>query len=122
VSTTAPDAGYCQSNGYDPPDGTSCPKGMCLATGTSEPCCGSLCPTCESKGLVSYTDAGTCPPGFCPSADVTVELQCCDDMASSLASGAYCEPAESGTPDSGQPEASPVEASVDSGLSDAAGD
>lgn len=73
-----PDAGYCESNGYLAPSGGACPKGTCMAQGTSVPCCGSLCPTCESKGLVSYDDAGQCPAGLCPSADPTAALSCCD--------------------------------------------
>jgi hypothetical protein len=75
------DAGYCESNGYSMPAGGSCPKGTCMATGTATACCGSQCPTCESKGLVSYTGGGTCPNGLCPSADVTASLQCCDTCA-----------------------------------------
>jgi hypothetical protein len=73
-----PDAGYCESNGYSTPSGGACPKGTCIAQGTSVPCCGSLCPSCESKGLVSYDDAGACPANLCPSADPTATLQCCD--------------------------------------------
>jgi hypothetical protein len=72
------DAGYCASNGYEAPVGSACPKGTCKTTGTAIACCGSLCPTCESKGLVSYDEAGACPANLCPSADVTASLACCD--------------------------------------------
>jgi hypothetical protein len=123
LTSSAPDGGYCASNGYEPPVNGACPKGTCMAGGTSEPCCGSLCPTCESKGLYSYTDAGTCPAGLCPSADVTADLQCCDDLAQSEPSGSYCEPAlDAGGADSSQPEAGPTEAAVDSGVTEASGD
>jgi hypothetical protein len=72
------DGGYCASNGYIAPTGGACPKGTCMAQGTSTPCCGSLCPSCESKGLVSYDEAGQCPTGLCPSGDRTATLACCD--------------------------------------------
>jgi hypothetical protein len=119
VSSEAPDAGYCFSNGLSPATGGACPKGTCMATGTSVACCGSECPTCESKGLVSYTSAGTCPAGLCPSADVTANLQCCDDQASSLPNGSYCEPP---VMDAGAPETATVEAAVDTGVAEASGD
>ena len=73
-----PDAGYCASNGYESPSGGKCPKGTCPASGTPVTCCGSLCATCEDKGLVSYDASGTCPAGLCPSADAIGTLQCCD--------------------------------------------
>ncbi|HTQ48679.1 MAG TPA: hypothetical protein VMI75_38240 [Polyangiaceae bacterium] len=76
--TGGADGGYCGSNGYIAPTGGACPKGTCMAQGTSQPCCGSICPSCESKGLVSYDEAGQCPPGLCPSGDQTVSLSCCD--------------------------------------------
>src|SRR5271156_1506535 len=93
ATPAAPDAGYCQSNGYEPPSGTSCPKGTCMAGDTSVPCCGSICASCEAKGLVSYTRAGACPAGLCPSADVTATLTCCDSAPSVLPDGTYCTPA-----------------------------
>lgn len=77
-TTGGADGGYCESNGYASPSGGACAKGTCMAQGTSVPCCGSVCPTCESKGLVSYDDAGQCPAGLCPSADATAALTCCD--------------------------------------------
>jgi hypothetical protein len=119
ASTSAPDAGYCESNGYSPAENGTCVKGTCLASGTEEPCCGSLCASCEAKGLVSYTEAGACPPGLCPSADVTAALQCCDSVPSVLPDGAYCEPAVS---DSGAAETSAPEAAVESGVPEASGD
>lgn len=118
-SSGAPDAGYCESNGYSAPTGSSCPKGTCLASGTSVPCCGSVCASCEAKGLVSYNSDGTCPAGLCPSPDVTGTLACCDSAPSVLPSGDYCE---STAMDSGAPEAAPVDAGVDSGTTEASGD
>jgi hypothetical protein len=101
ASSGGPDAGYCESNGYSSPVGAFCPKGSCRASGAAAACCGSLCATCESKGLVSYDAGGMCPAGLCPSADATGTLQCCDT----------CGPlnADSGSgagPESGPPEAS----------------
>jgi hypothetical protein len=78
LPTGGSDAGYCSANGYIAPMGGACPKGTCMAQGTSVPCCGSLCPSCESKGLVSYDEAGQCSPGLCPSGDRTATLACCD--------------------------------------------
>ena len=79
-ASPAPDAApqTCESQGYLTPTGTSCPKGTCMASDISMACCGSVCATCEDKGLVSFTEAGVCPPGLCASNDVTVSLQCCD--------------------------------------------
>ena len=79
-----------------------------MASGTSVPCCGSLCASCEAKGLVSYNSAGMCPAGLCPSADVTATLACCDSASSVLPDGTYCEPAmaDAGAAEAGQPEAS----------------
>jgi hypothetical protein len=117
-SSGGADAGYCQSNGYSPPSGSSCPKGTCLAKGTDVPCCGSLCASCEAKGLVSYDSAGMCPAGLCPSADVTGTLACCDSEPSVLPNGSYCTPAvDAGPAEAGQPEAS-----ADSGAPEASGD
>jgi hypothetical protein len=118
-SSAAPDAGYCQSNGYAVPTGSSCPKGTCMASGTSVPCCGSVCASCEAKGLVSYDSAGMCPAGLCPSPDVTATLACCDSVPSVLTDGTYCEPSMS---DAGASEAGQAEASVDSGAPEASGD
>jgi hypothetical protein len=74
-----PDAGYCASNGYEPAgSGMTCPKGTCLAPNLPEACCGSVCPTCESKGLVSYDDAGNCPGNTYASCDPNQFMQCCD--------------------------------------------
>jgi hypothetical protein len=70
-------AGVC-GDGYLPAVNGACPKGTCLASGTSAACCGSQCATCEDKGLVSIDEAGACPPGLCISADLTVSLTCCD--------------------------------------------
>jgi hypothetical protein len=72
------DAGWCESNGYASPVGGKCAKGTCMQSGTSVACCGSVCATCEDKGLVSYDEAGQCPEGLCRSADVTPTLACCD--------------------------------------------
>jgi hypothetical protein len=119
TSGGAPDAGYCESNGYGAPAGGSCLKGTCPTKDTSVACCSSVCATCEAKGLVSYTSAGTCPAGLCPSADVTGELHCCDAEPSSLPDGTYCTPA---VVDAGIPEAGPTEASTDSSMAEAAGD
>jgi hypothetical protein len=117
-SSGGADAGYCQSNGYSPPSGTSCPKGTCLAKGTDVPCCGSVCASCEAKGLVSYDSSGMCPAGLCPSADVTSTLACCDSAPSVLPNGSYCTPAvDAGGTEAGQPEAS-----MDSGAPGASGD
>jgi hypothetical protein len=77
-ANSPPDAGYCEANGYASPIAGKCARGTCATTGTDVSCCGSLCATCESKGLVSYDEAGACPNGLCPSADVTATLQCCD--------------------------------------------
>ena len=119
TSSGAPDAGYCESNGYAPPAGGSCAKGTCLQSGTSVPCCGSQCASCEAKGLVSYTSAGTCPAGLCPSPDVTANLQCCDTEPSVLTNGSYCTAAMM---DSGVAEAAPTEASVEASVPEASGD
>lgn len=106
--TNGPDAGYCESNGYASPSGGACAKGTCMAQGTSVPCCGSLCPTCESKGLVSYNEAGVCPPNLCPSSDPTATLQCCDTCGPLGG-----EPAAEAGPDVAQAEAGvPADASA----------
>jgi hypothetical protein len=76
--TPSVDSGTCASEGYLPATNGGCPKGTCLAMDTSAACCGSLCATCEDKGLVSMTEAGTCPPGTMVAADLTATLQCCD--------------------------------------------
>jgi hypothetical protein len=119
ASNAAPDAGYCVSNGYAAATSGTCAKGTCLQAGMSAACCGSVCATCEDKGLVSYTSAGTCPAGLCPSADVTATLACCDSAPSVMPDGTYCEPAAM---DSGAAEASPEAAPVDSGVTEASGD
>jgi hypothetical protein len=94
-----PDAGYCESSGYSSPVGGACAKGTCMASGTSSPCCGSLCPTCESKGLVSFDAGGMCPSGLCPSADVTATLVCCDTCGPLNADASSDGPVESGHPE-----------------------
>lgn len=76
--TTGADGGSCEALGYLAPSGSACPKGTCLASDAPEPCCGSICATCESKGLVSSDDAGACPAGLCVSNDLTATLHCCD--------------------------------------------
>jgi hypothetical protein len=97
----SPVQGTCEAQGYLAPSGTSCPKGTCLATGSAQPCCGSVCATCEAKGLVSQTDAGACPPGLCVSGDLTAALACCDvcprtggDAGAADADGAADVPAD----------------------------
>jgi hypothetical protein len=78
--TPSEDAGTCASEGYLPATNGGCPKGTCLAMDVSAACCGSLCATCEDKGLISMTEAGTCPPGTMVAADLTATLQCCDGL------------------------------------------
>jgi hypothetical protein len=119
ATSTAPDAGYCESNGYLTPQGGACPKGTCMASGTSVACCGSVCASCEAKGLVSKQSDGTCPAGLCPSADVTATLQCCDSEPSVLPNGSDCTPSVS---DSGAPETSLPEAASESGVVEAGTD
>lgn len=75
---TGTGGGSCEALGYLAPTGNACPKGTCLASDAPEPCCGSICATCESKGLVSTNDAGACPAGLCVSNDLTATLRCCD--------------------------------------------
>lgn len=70
--------GSCEALGYLAPTGSACPKGMCLASDAPEPCCGSICATCEAKGLVSTDDAGACAAGLCVSNDLIATLHCCD--------------------------------------------
>jgi hypothetical protein len=106
------DAGYCESNGYSSPTGSSCPKGTCLASGTPVSCCGSLCSTCESKGLVPYDAGGMCPAGLCPSADATGTLQCCDT----------CGPLNADAGSAGAADSAATEAASEAGASDALAD
>jgi hypothetical protein len=76
--TPSVDSGTCASEGYLPATNGGCPKGTCLAMDVAVACCGSLCATCEDKGLISMTEAGTCPPGTMVAADLTATLQCCE--------------------------------------------
>jgi len=108
ASSGGADAGYCESNGYSSRTGSTCPKGTCVASGTPVGCCGSLCSTCESKGLVSYDAGGMCPAGLCPSADATGTLQCCDTCGPLNA-----DSGSGGVPESGQPEAASVQDASD---------
>ena len=99
TSSGGADAGYCESNGYSSPAGSTCSKGTCMASGTPVGCCGSLCPTCESKGLASYDAGGMCPSGLCPSADATGTLQCCDTCGPLNAEAGADAPPETGHPE-----------------------
>ena len=112
ASSVGVDAGYCESNGYSSPVGSKCPKGTCPASGTPASCCGSLCSTCESKGLVSYDAGGMCPAGLCPSADATGTLQCCDT----------CGPLNADAGSASAPDSGATEAASEAGASDALAD
>lgn len=94
TKATGGGGGSCEALGYLAPSGGACPKGMCLASDSPEPCCGSVCATCEAKGLVSASEAGACPVGLCVSSDLTPDLHCCDVCAGGASDAGQAADAE----------------------------